>query len=48
MKAATEAIGAKSLLSDLGRTGVEIDLDTDSATAKSIACRRGVGRIRHL
>ena len=47
-KAATEAVGLRSLLKDLGVEGVVLRLSTDSATAKSITSRRGVGRVRHI
>ena len=46
-KGATEALGAQSLAADLGlETVVRVSLD--SATAKSIASRSGVGKVRHL
>ena len=47
-KAATEAVGLRSLLKDLGVEGVVLSLSTDSDTAKSVASRRGVGRVRHI
>ena len=46
-KAASHAIGVKSLLADLGYK-VSIDLYSDAIAAIGIARRRGVGRIRHL
>ena len=46
-KGATEALGAQSLAADLGlETAVQVCLD--SSTAKSIASRAGVGKVRHL
>ena len=46
-KGATEALGAQSLAADLGlETVVQVALD--SSTAKSIASRSGVGKVRHL
>ena len=47
ISAAAEAIGFKSLLKDLG-TEAKIKVWTDSAAAKSIASRKGIGKIRHL
>ena len=47
-KAGTDAIGLRSLLTDIGLYDVAIDLFTDSATAQSIASRKGVGRVRLL
>ena len=38
----------KALLADIGCAGVQVVIHTDSATGKSIASRRGVGRMRHL
>ena len=45
--AAAEAIGFKSLLKDLG-VEAKIKVWTDSAAAKSITSRKGIGKIRHL
>ena len=41
-----EAIGLRSLLKDLG-CAARVRVWTDSAAAKSIASRRGIGKIRH-
>ena len=45
--AAAEALGFRSLLKDLGCT-VKIRVWTDSAAAKSIGSRMGIGKVRHL
>ena len=47
VSAAAEALGFRSLLRDLGCES-KIRVWTDSAAAKSIASRRGIGKIRHL
>jgi hypothetical protein len=46
-KAAAEAIGLRSLAHDLGWSA-RVEVLTDSATAKSIASRTGIGKVRHL
>ena len=46
-KAATEALGAKSLLRDLGWK-TRLTLNIDAEAARAIASRQGVGKIRHL
>ena len=46
-KAATEALGAKSLLRDLGWTA-RLTLNIDVEAARAIAPRQGVGKIWHL
>ena len=47
VKGAAEAIGMRSLMADLGvETNVEVYVD--SSTAKSIASRTGIGKIRHM
>ena len=50
VKGATMGIRIKSLLGDLGmpRDMMKLLIYTDSSTAKSIAQRRGVGRVRHI
>ena len=45
-KAATEALGAKSLLRDLGWKA-RLTLNIDAEAARAIASRQGVGKIRH-
>ena len=47
VKAATMGLGIKGLMRDLG-VEVEIEINTDSSAAKSIASRRGAGRVRHI
>jgi hypothetical protein len=44
------AIGAQAMCSEIGVAGVggPIELGTDSSAAKSFACRRGVGKARHV
>ena len=47
VKAMAEGLGIQALAADLGwRLGVRVF--TDSSAAKSIACRMGIGRVRHL
>ena len=45
--AAAEALGFRSLLRDLG-CEAKIRVWTDSAASKSIASRKGIGKIRHM
>ena len=40
-------MGMQSLFKDLG-LDVEVQINTDSSTGKSVASRRGAGKIRHL
>ena len=47
VSAAAEALGFRSLLKDLG-CDAKIKVWTDSAAAKSIASRKGIGKMRHL
>ena len=47
VKAATMGLGMKGLFADLGLE-VEVQVNTDSSAAKSIASRRGAGRVRHI
>ena len=47
VKAATEAIGIRSLARDLGWQ-LRLVVGVDSSTAKSIASRSGIGKMRHL
>ncbi len=42
VKAATMGLGVKGLMEDLG-VKVEVQVNTDSSAAKSIASRRGAG-----
>ena len=45
-KSAANGLGAWSLLSDMGLT-LDIRVYTDATTGKSIASRRGLGKVRH-
>ncbi len=47
VKAATLGIGVRSLSSDLGLE-VEVQVNTDSSAATSIASRSRLGRVRHV
>ena len=47
VKAMAEGLGVQALAADLGwKLGVRVF--TDSSAAKSIVCRMGIGRVRHL
>ena len=56
VKASSEGLGIRSMLQDWEITATvkvqselkEIDINTDSSAAKSIASRRGLGKIRHM
>ena len=41
-------LGIRALLSDLGVEQVPLELHSDSAAAIGIACRAGLGKLRHL
>jgi hypothetical protein len=47
VKGIAQALGMKRMLRDLG-IEVNIVCNTDSSAAKSIASRRGCGRVRHI
>ena len=47
LKGASLALGMRSIAGDLGIT-LDIRLHTDSAAAKGIMLRRGLGKMRHL
>ena len=47
VKAATLGLGIKGLMADLGLE-VGVQGNTDSSAARSIASRRGAGRVRHI
>ena len=47
VKAGCVGLGIQSLFRDLG-IEVEVHINTDSSTGKSIASRKGVGKVRHL
>jgi hypothetical protein len=49
VKAATLGLGMNGLLDDAGvKVKVKVQANTDSSAAKSIASRRGAGRMRHI
>ena len=47
VKATAMGLGMKGLMEDLG-VEVEVQVNTDSSAAKSMASRKGVGRVRHI
>ena len=47
VKAAAQGLGIKGLLMDIGLS-MKLRVNTDSSAAKSIASRRGCGKVRHL
>ena len=47
VQAACHGLGIKGVLEDLG-VPIKIRIRTDSSAAKSIASRRGVGKVRHI
>ena len=47
VRAGAQAIGIQSILRDLGIER-RIRLKTDASVAKSVASRRGAGKIRHI
>ena len=47
VEGATRGLGVKTVLSELG-VSAELVMFTDSSAAKSLASRRGVGRVRHI
>ena len=46
-KSAATALGLQSLLNDLG-VSLDIKIFTDASTGKSIASRKGLGKVRHI
>ena len=40
-------MGLRSMINDLGAE-VAIRLNTDASAARGIACRRGLGKVRHI
>ena len=50
VKGAAHGLGVRSLLSDWGIPGIRLELEikTDSSAAKGFACRRGLGKQRHV
>ncbi len=47
VKAATIGLGLKGLMADLGLE-MEVQVNTDSSAAKSMASRRGAGSVRDI
>ena len=47
VKAASQAMGVRNLLRDMG-VEMGIEIRTDASVAKSIAMRRGAGKVRHI
>ena len=47
LKGASHGLGTQSMLADFG-LGVTLHLATDSAAAKGIAGRKGLGKTRHM
>ena len=47
VKGAAEGMGVKAMAEDLGWR-MEVEVLTDSSAAKSIASRRGLGKVRHM
>ena len=46
-KCAAQSMGLQSLMKDLG-VDLSIRVMTDASAAKAIACRRGLGKVRHI
>ena len=46
-KAASQALGMKALMADLG-FDLKIKISTDASAAQGIAARRGLGQVRHI
>ena len=46
-KSAAQGLGAQSLLNDLNVT-LDVRVYTDATTGKSMASRRGLGKVRHI
>ena len=47
VKAASQSIGIRNIMRDLG-FDLHIQINTDASVAKSIAMRRGAGKVRHI
>ena len=47
VRGVSQALGAKAMLKDLG-TEVGIQACVDASAAVGIACRRGLGKVRHI
>ena len=46
-KGAAYALGTQSYLRDMGRI-IQVELHTDSSSARSFSMRRGLGKMRHI
>ena len=47
VKASSVSLGMRAMYQDFGQT-VRINVNTDASTAKAIAMRKGLGKVRHL
>ena len=47
VKAASVALGMRAMYNDFGQK-VNIHVNTDASTAKAIATRKGLGKVRHM
>ena len=47
VRGAAQGLGALTLLKDMG-VSMRLTIKTDASVAKSIASRRGIGRVRHI
>ena len=47
VKASSVALGMRAMYHDFGQT-VHVVVSTDASTAKAIAMRKGLGKVRHL
>ena len=47
VRGGAQGLGALTLLNDMG-VSMKLRLRTDASVAKSIASRRGIGRVRHI
>jgi hypothetical protein len=47
VKGAAMAMGMKAMMADVG-VNMEIEIRTDASAARSIAMRKGVGKVRHV
>ena len=48
VRAASQLLGIKSIMGDLGISNKRLRVKTDASVAKSLASRRGLGGIRHI
>ena len=47
VKAASVTLGMQALMSDMGKS-LKVEAHTDATSAKAIATRKGLGRVRHM